>query len=111
MFRAPRTDYETWVQMDGPRCQLHVGQVPYGGQKAVEQHIVGDIMRSVAHLYPKLLGDIKVLLYSGQLDVIVGAPLTEAMINNFPDSPAFDAAGWATVGRRATRLRGTCSMT
>lgn len=57
---------------------IHVGNRPYNDGAAVEQHIVNDIMQSVRPWVEELLdAGYRTLIYSGQLDIIVAAPLSE----------------------------------
>ena len=73
---------------------LHVNKTYLSYTKAVEVAIVNDVAQSVKQFFPTLLASYKVLLYSGQFDVIVGAPLTIAFIRSiqWPGQAAFDAA-------------------
>jgi len=69
--------YLTYLGMEKTRKAIHVGHLPYNNGSAVEKHLVGDIMDTVRPWVEELLdSDIRILFYSGQLDVIVGAPLT-----------------------------------
>lgn len=55
-----------------------MGNRPYNDGAAVEQHIVNDIMQSVRPWVEELLdAGYRTLIYSGQLDIIVAAPLSE----------------------------------
>ena len=83
-----------------------MGNQTFGAGNNVEQHLTADVMDSVKPWLEELLEHYRVLLYSGQLDVIVGntheresllskknyplrfnkflgAPLTEHMITTF----------------------------
>jgi len=70
---TPYGDWETYVQQPFMRAVLHVGQRPLNKGLTVEQHLIEDVMRSVASWLAILLdaGQYRVLLYSGQLDIIV----------------------------------------
>ncbi|XP_022166518.1 venom serine carboxypeptidase-like [Myzus persicae] len=71
--REPPTnnDWKAFVQKASVRAALHVGQRPLNNFHLVYQHLLGDVMRSVAPLLATLLdaGRYRVLLYSGQLDI------------------------------------------
>ncbi|KPM02169.1 serine carboxypeptidase CPVL-like protein [Sarcoptes scabiei] len=61
------------------RDAIHVGDLPYGNTSdIVEEKLVNDIMASVKPWIEELLdARYRFLFYSGQLDIIVAAPLTE----------------------------------
>ena len=67
-----------FLALPATRESLHVGNIPYKTGSTVEKHLLNDIMDTVKPWIEKLL-DAKypILLYSGQLDIIVAAPLTE----------------------------------
>lgn len=69
----PYGDWESYVQMPGMRSALHVGQRPLNNGTKVEYHLRNDMMQSVSSWLSALLDDghYRVLLYSGQLDIIV----------------------------------------
>jgi vitellogenic carboxypeptidase-like protein len=50
----------------------------------VEYYLKYDWMRSISHAMPTLLENYKVLIYNGNLDLILGAPLTEKYIRTIP---------------------------
>jgi len=52
--------------------------------QTVEFHLIGDWMKSVAHLMPDLLNNYKVLVYNGQLDIILGVALGEKFYRTIP---------------------------
>ncbi|KAF0754804.1 venom serine carboxypeptidase-like [Aphis craccivora] len=70
---TPYGDWEKYVQEPIMREALHVGQNPLNNGTSVEHHLTEDMMRSVAPWLAALLdaGQYRVLLYSGQLDIIV----------------------------------------
>ena len=57
-------------------------------------------MRSVKPLFPTLLANYRVLVYSGQLDAIIGAALTDAFLQSL-QWPG--AAGYLAAARRVWR--------
>lgn len=60
---------------------LHVGDKNFDSS-GVEEHMQIDIMQSVAPWISTLLDHYRVLFYNGQLDVIIGYPLTENFLKN-----------------------------
>lgn len=78
----------TFVQQDFVRDKIHVGNLPFHVDKAVEIHLRNDIMKSVASLVEVLLENYKVLFYNGQLDIIVAYPLTVEFLKNLKWSGA-----------------------
>lgn len=70
--------YINYINQAAIRKLMKVGKLPYGAQsESVEKAIVLDIMDTVKDWLAVLMENYKVLLYNGQLDIIVGAPLTE----------------------------------
>ncbi|XP_006824615.1 putative serine carboxypeptidase CPVL [Saccoglossus kowalevskii] len=77
--------YNTYLSMGGVRKAIHVGNLTYNDGSKVEQNLIEDICKSVKPWLIELLNsDYKVLLYSGQLDIIVSAPLTERFLWMLP---------------------------
>ncbi|KAI2801658.1 hypothetical protein BLOT_009472 [Blomia tropicalis] len=83
MDRQPK-DFDYYVKFLGlkqVRDAIHVGNRPYHDGSEVEKHLVNDIMNTVKPLVEDLLNsNVRTMLYSGQLDIIVAAPLTENFI-------------------------------
>jgi vitellogenic carboxypeptidase-like protein len=95
-------DYAGEYQVsDAVRKALHVGNSTFGDGKKVEEHLTNDIMDSVKPWLQELLDHYRVLLYSGQLDVIVGAPLTAHMITTFEWS---GAKAWPDAEKRIWKV-------
>jgi vitellogenic carboxypeptidase-like protein len=72
------------VGTDAIREQIHVGAIPYASfNETVEVELKGDWMRGVVDMLVPLLEapDFKVLVYSGQNDIILGPPLTEQFLD------------------------------
>lgn len=65
--------WDRYVQESSVRAALHVGRRPWSGVDAIYERLKYDIPRSVSPWLGALLdtGRYRVLLYSGQLDVIV----------------------------------------
>lgn len=72
--------YNNFVVQADVRRSIHVGDLPYQSGDKVEEYLLEDILQSVKPYLTEMMNYSKVLLYSGQLDVIVALPLTEAMI-------------------------------
>ncbi|KOC66387.1 Venom serine carboxypeptidase [Habropoda laboriosa] len=67
-----------WLQRADIRKAIHVGNCTFNVEsKIVEDHLKPDVMKSIAVLVADLTQHYKVLLYNGQLDIIVAYPLTE----------------------------------
>lgn len=87
------TDYEfmgKYIQSDSVRKAIHVGTIPFSGGEnpVVELNLIEDIMQSVAPWVSELLDNYRVLVYNGQLDIIVAYPLTLGFLQNL----SFNAA-------------------
>ncbi|XP_053323156.1 probable serine carboxypeptidase CPVL [Spea bombifrons] len=66
------------------RKSIHVGNLTFHDGSEVEKHLVSDVMQTIKPWLAVLMDNYRVLLYSGQLDVIVAAPLTERFIPTVP---------------------------
>ncbi|KAK9877392.1 hypothetical protein WA026_017788 [Henosepilachna vigintioctopunctata] len=67
-----------YVQRSDVRAAIHVGDVPFQTENSkVELNLMSDVMQSVAPWISELLNYYRVLIYNGQLDIIVAYPLTE----------------------------------
>ncbi|EFN81843.1 Probable serine carboxypeptidase CPVL [Harpegnathos saltator] len=67
-----------WIQRSDVRRAIHVGNSTFHVEtKIVEEYLTGDVMQSVTDLLTDLLQNYRVLIYNGQLDIIVAYPLTE----------------------------------
>jgi len=84
--------YSTYVTLNTTRDAIHVGSLPYNDGSVVEHHLEGDFMPSMAPLMPTLIDNYKVLVYSGQLDIIVASSLTAAWLDALQWSGAADFA-------------------
>lgn len=63
-------------EKDDTRKLMHVGNLTYHGGSKVYNKLFDDMPKSVAPWLEVLLDNYRVLLYSGQLDIIVAYPLT-----------------------------------
>lgn len=85
------------------REALHVGNASFPSNPTTcEKHLLKDFMVSfVDELVLMLDNDYKVLLYSGQLDVIIGVALTERF---FPGVPWHGKAAYAAATKAVWRI-------
>ncbi|KAJ8687305.1 hypothetical protein QAD02_023099 [Eretmocerus hayati] len=75
--------FAQWVQRPDVRKAIHVGNATFNTEtKAVEEHLKNDIAQSVTFFVSDLLQHYKVLIYNGQLDIIVAYPLTVSYLQN-----------------------------
>ncbi|GMH85518.1 hypothetical protein TrST_g10499 [Triparma strigata] len=76
--------YDDWLDLAETRAKIHVGDLEYSSfNETVEVYLKEDWMRGVVDMLVPLMesSDIKVLVYSGQNDIILGAPLTEQFLD------------------------------
>ncbi|XP_018430107.1 PREDICTED: probable serine carboxypeptidase CPVL [Nanorana parkeri] len=66
------------------RKSIHVGNLTFHDGSEVEKHLLSDVMKTIKPWLAVLMDNYRVLLYSGQLDVIVAAPLTERFLQTVP---------------------------
>ncbi|XP_073977711.1 venom serine carboxypeptidase-like [Rhodnius prolixus] len=69
-------DVDKFVNTDEMRSLLHVGNLTYNNGEKVSQHLKADMTKSIKPWFEKLLEKYRVVLYSGQLDIIIAYPLT-----------------------------------
>ncbi|KAG5856697.1 hypothetical protein ANANG_G00010650 [Anguilla anguilla] len=69
-----------FVTLPAVRSSIHVGNLTFNDGSEVEKHLLQDVMKSIKPWLGVLMDNYRVLLYSGQLDVIVAAPLTERFL-------------------------------
>ncbi|XP_072009809.1 probable serine carboxypeptidase CPVL isoform X4 [Engystomops pustulosus] len=62
------------------RKAIHVGNLTFHDGSEVEKHLLSDVMKTIKPWLAVLMDNYRVLMYSGQLDVIVAAPLTERFL-------------------------------
>uniref|UniRef100_A0A4Q8K3H4 Carboxypeptidase n=1 Tax=Liphistius sp. SGP-2016 TaxID=1905180 RepID=A0A4Q8K3H4_9ARAC len=68
--------YNSFIILPDVRKAVHVGNLTFNDESAVEQALTVDFMQSVKPWVVTLLENYKVLIYNGQLDIIVAYPLT-----------------------------------
>jgi vitellogenic carboxypeptidase-like protein len=66
----------TYIQLAEVRKAVHVGNSTFHTDKKVEENLKQDMMQSVKPWVEVLLEEYRVLIYNGQLDIIVAYPLT-----------------------------------
>lgn len=74
-----------FLQKTETRRAIHVGNNSFhdlSGENKVEEHLKLDVMDSVADWVAELLSHYPILVYNGQLDIIVAYPLTENYLKN-----------------------------
>ncbi|KAL6429953.1 hypothetical protein ACFW04_007644 [Cataglyphis niger] len=78
-----------WIQRADVRSAIHVGNNTFNVQAStVEEYLKEDVMQSIVVLLIDLLKHYRVLIYNGQLDIIVAYPLTENYIQKLQWSGA-----------------------
>ncbi|KAI4497154.1 hypothetical protein M0802_007638 [Mischocyttarus mexicanus] len=92
-LRTKDTNETVWVAKYAERADLrraiHVGNSTFNfSSQIVEDNLKTDIMQSVAVLVSDLLQDYKVLIYNGQLDIIVAYPYVLSFLQNLKWSGA-----------------------
>ncbi|OWF49860.1 probable serine carboxypeptidase CPVL [Mizuhopecten yessoensis] len=72
--------YGDYLAQPEVRRATHVGNLTYNDGRAVEMHLINDVMDTVKPWIETLLDNYKVMIYNGQLDIIIAVPLTEAFL-------------------------------
>ncbi|TSK34735.1 putative serine carboxypeptidase CPVL [Bagarius yarrelli] len=72
--------FSRFVTLPSVRNSIHVGNLTFNDGSEVEKHLLQDVMKSIKPWLGVLMNNYRVLIYSGQLDVIVAAPLTELFL-------------------------------
>lgn len=75
-------DFGPMLQNSKVRKSIHVGNLPFHDGKDVEEHLKQDVMKSVAPWISELLDHYYIVVYNGQLDIIVAYPLTVNYLRN-----------------------------
>ncbi|ESO82474.1 hypothetical protein LOTGIDRAFT_134569 [Lottia gigantea] len=76
--------YNDFLADPSVRKAIHVGNLTYNDGSAVEKYLVNDIMDTVKPWISVLLDHYKVMIYNGQLDIIIAVPLTESWLQTVP---------------------------
>nr|XP_022917735.1 venom serine carboxypeptidase [Onthophagus taurus] len=78
-----------YIQKSEVRNAIHVGNNTFNGvAQEVELNLMNDVMQSVAPWISELLSNYRVMIYNGQLDIIVAYPLTVNFLQNLQFSAA-----------------------
>jgi len=72
--------YPDFLQLPQVRQAIHVGNLTYHAGNEVELHLAADMLQSTKPWLEAVMNKYRVLIYSGQLDIIVAQTLTEAML-------------------------------
>ncbi|KAK7099541.1 probable serine carboxypeptidase CPVL [Littorina saxatilis] len=62
------------------RRAIHVGNLTFNGGTEVYNHLTEDFLQSVKPWIAVIMDNYKVMIYNGQLDIIIAVPLTEAWL-------------------------------
>ncbi|XP_011266007.2 venom serine carboxypeptidase isoform X1 [Camponotus floridanus] len=81
-----------WIQRVDVRSAIHVGNNSFHKTDIVREYLINDIMQSIIRHLEDLVEHYKVLLYNGQLDILVAYPLTENYIQKMKWSGAYKYA-------------------
>lgn len=77
---ADQEYFAKFVTLPTVRSSIHVGNLTFHDGSEVEKHLLQDVMKTIKPWLGVLMDKYRVLIYSGQLDVIVAAPLTERFL-------------------------------
>lgn len=98
-------DYWTlFINKTTVRKAIHVGNLTFNDGSLVETYLEEDIMKSVKPWIEELLDNYRVLIYNGQLDVIIAYTLTENFLNSLKWK---NAAKYQEAPRFVWRVNGT----
>ncbi|XP_065839981.1 probable serine carboxypeptidase CPVL [Oscarella lobularis] len=86
--------YWKYVNLDTTRLAIHVGNQTFDGGVMCEKMLINDVMASNVPWIETVFSSYKTLLYNGQLDIIVAAPLTTRFLGHLEwnGRNAFDVA-------------------
>lgn len=75
--------YAQYVNMASVRRAIHVGNMTFNNGVAVEKNLELDVMQSVKPWIEELLNnrEYRVMIYNGQLDIIIAYPLTRNFLS------------------------------
>ena len=76
-----QTYFQKYLEQDKIRDLINVGNRTFSNGSKVENFMKEDVMKSVANELVDVIGNYKVLLYNGQLDIIVAPVCTEAFLS------------------------------
>lgn len=103
---SPFGDMNEYLSKDLVRRSIHVGNLTFHTDKKVEMNLMEDVMQSVAPWVEEIANNYKVLIYNGQLDIIVAYPLTVNFLKNLnwcgsPDYKTAQRNIWRVNGQIA----------
>ncbi|KAI8515364.1 hypothetical protein Bbelb_061770 [Branchiostoma belcheri] len=81
---ALRGYYVDYLARPEVRRAIHVGNLTFHDGSEVEEHLLEDFLQSVKPWVAAILENYKVLMYNGQLDIVVAPPLTENFLWSLP---------------------------
>lgn len=96
--------YSSFVQQESVRRSIHVGNKTYNDGSLVEKYMSEDMYQSVANLIVNILDakeNYSVLIYSGQLDVIVANILTTRFLEKLR---WHGSAAWKDADKKIWRV-------
>ncbi|XP_066485018.1 LOW QUALITY PROTEIN: probable serine carboxypeptidase CPVL [Tiliqua scincoides] len=76
--------FENLLSMPEVRKSIHVGNLTFHNGSIVAEHLLEDVMKTIKPWLAVLMNNYRVLLYNGQLDILVGPPLTERFLPSVP---------------------------
>lgn len=81
----PILPFPIFLNLPSTRKAMHVGNLPFWIINAtVEEHMMADFMMDMNHFLIPIMDNYKVMIYSGQLDIILGPAGTERYLNRLP---------------------------
>lgn len=84
-YKSVEEPIEKFLELQSTRVALNVGNHTFGeNTKKVAEYLYADHMTSTAYFFPKILSQLKVLLYQGQFDLKDGTRSNEMWIQNIP---------------------------
>ncbi|GLG97065.1 Venom serine carboxypeptidase [Gryllus bimaculatus] len=81
-------DMGKYIQQPQVRHAIHVGNAVFHTDNIVEMNLKSDVMQSVKPWVEEILEHYRVLIYNGQLDIIVAYPLTVSYLETLQWSSA-----------------------
>nr|XP_032630767.1 probable serine carboxypeptidase CPVL isoform X3 [Chelonoidis abingdonii] len=81
---ADQEYFGAFLSLSEVRKAIHVGNLTFHDGSTVEKHLLEDVMKTVKPWLAVIMDNYRVLLYNGQLDIIVAAPLTERFLPTVP---------------------------
>ncbi|XP_065255699.1 probable serine carboxypeptidase CPVL [Emys orbicularis] len=81
---ADQEYFGAFLSLSEVRKAIHVGNLTFHDGSTVEKHLLEDVMKTIKPWLAVIMDNYRVLLYNGQLDIIVAAPLTERFLPTVP---------------------------